>query len=224
MSINDDKSIAEIRFADHQLIFSSLGALYWQEHELLVISDLHLEKGSYHAQRGSPLPLYDSLDTLQRLKRVINTFQPKKVLSLGDNIHDDHAFTRMNKDTKKLLEYLTQEVDEWIWIMGNHDRQVTPELNSSIHFYSHLQLGAITFSHDFREEIPYQIVGHYHPKVRIKNISGKCFLYNNNKIIMPSFGSYTGGFDIDSARFKQITHNEVFQAYLLNKEKMWRVK
>ncbi len=32
------------------------GALYWEEQKLLVVSDLHLEKGSSYANRGVLLP------------------------------------------------------------------------------------------------------------------------------------------------------------------------
>ena len=43
------------------------GALFWEEQRLLVVSDLHLEKGSSFAMRGVLLPPYDTLATLSRL-------------------------------------------------------------------------------------------------------------------------------------------------------------
>ena len=36
------------------------GALFWEEQNLLVVSDLHLEKGSSFAARGVLLPPYDT--------------------------------------------------------------------------------------------------------------------------------------------------------------------
>ena len=47
------------------------GALYWPEHGLLAVSDLHLEKGSSYAARGQLLPPYDTAATLARLTRLI---------------------------------------------------------------------------------------------------------------------------------------------------------
>ena len=43
------------------------GALYWPEEGLLVVADLHLEKGSSFAARGVLLPPYDTAATLARL-------------------------------------------------------------------------------------------------------------------------------------------------------------
>ena len=40
------------------------GALFWEEEGLLVVSDLHLEKGSSFAARGVLLPPYDTVATL----------------------------------------------------------------------------------------------------------------------------------------------------------------
>ena len=47
------------------------GALFWQEQRLLVVSDLHLEKGSSFAMRGVLLPPYDTVATLGRLAAII---------------------------------------------------------------------------------------------------------------------------------------------------------
>ena len=43
------------------------GALFWERERLLVVSDLHLEKGSSFAMRGVLLPPYDTVATLDRL-------------------------------------------------------------------------------------------------------------------------------------------------------------
>ena len=56
--------------------------------DILVVSDLHLEKGSAFARRGMMLPPYDTLATLRILDAVIARHDPKTVISLGDNFHD----------------------------------------------------------------------------------------------------------------------------------------
>ena len=43
------------------------GALLWPARKLLVVADLHLEKGSSFAARGQLLPPYDTRATLDRL-------------------------------------------------------------------------------------------------------------------------------------------------------------
>ena len=59
----------EIEVAGASLVADLAGALYWPQERLLVVADLHLEKGSSFARRGSLLPPYDTADTLARLRR-----------------------------------------------------------------------------------------------------------------------------------------------------------
>ncbi|MBA2650532.1 MAG: ligase-associated DNA damage response endonuclease PdeM [Legionella sp.] len=212
-----------IEFANHQLILSGLGGIYWPGQKLLVVADLHLEKGSYYLTRGNPLPLYDTLDTLSRLEHLVSLYNPQCLLTLGDNIHDVQAVTRMNQENIDLLKKIRDSVSKWVWLIGNHDKHTVPK-EPGLHVCTQLDIETITFTHDLLRDKPWQILGHYHPKATIKNISGKCFLVNNHKIILPAFGSYTGGLNIDSLDFKKIMHPEQFKAYLLNKNKVWRIR
>ena len=55
----------------------SAGALWWADERLLVVADLHLEKGSSFARRGQLLPPYDTPETLARLGRLLDRFEPR---------------------------------------------------------------------------------------------------------------------------------------------------
>jgi len=212
-------------FANHRLIFDGNACIYWPTKEMVIVADLHLEKGSYLAEKGNPIPLYDTIDTLSRLEKIVDYYQPKTLVSLGDNIHDIDALNRIYPQHKLLLEKIANEVRQWVWVMGNHDKNVKP-LNwaSSMIFSASVNIDNILLTHDLVHESAFQIVGHYHPKTTVKNISGKCFLHNDSKIIMPSFGSYTGGFEIESTAFKKALNHELFNAFLLHNQKIWRVK
>src|SRR5208283_2038263 len=78
------------------LIADPAGVLYWPEEGLLVVADLHLEKGSAFAKRGVLLPPYDTATTLARLARLVERYAPRLVVALGDNFHDDHGSLRMS--------------------------------------------------------------------------------------------------------------------------------
>ena len=82
-------------FAGHQWIFDARGALLWPKHKLMVVSDLHFEKGSFFAQQGSLLPQYDSLCNLDGLVTLIEDYQPQIVIALGDSFHDRNAWHRL---------------------------------------------------------------------------------------------------------------------------------
>ena len=103
------------------------GALFWDEQGLLVVSDLHLEKGSSFAARGVLLPPYDTAATLSRLATVIARHDPRMVIALGDSFHDRNAHTRLSTPDRDALAALQLRRD-WIWISGNHDPEQPTEL------------------------------------------------------------------------------------------------
>ena len=72
------------------------GSLYWPEQGLLVVADLHLEKGSSFARRGMLLPPYDTGETLARLARLVAHYAPRMVVALGDNFHDGDGPARLS--------------------------------------------------------------------------------------------------------------------------------
>src|SRR5947209_19579244 len=96
------------------------GALYWPEEGLLVVSDLHLEKGSSFARRGQLLPPYDTGETLARLAQLIAHYVPRTVIALGDNFHDGDGPGRLCGENRGSLAAL-QRRREWILVTGNHD-------------------------------------------------------------------------------------------------------
>src|SRR5256885_9776494 len=83
-----------------------LGALYWPEESLLVVADLHLEKGSSFARRGMLLPPYDTTETLARLAQLIARYAPRVVISLGDNFHDGGGPARLSDTDRASLSAL----------------------------------------------------------------------------------------------------------------------
>ena len=74
-SLDDEAHAARISTVDVAgvtFVADLSGALFWEEQSLLVVSDLHLEKGSSFAARGVLLPPYDTAATLGRLSAVIS--------------------------------------------------------------------------------------------------------------------------------------------------------
>ncbi len=96
------------------------GVLYWPDHGLLAVADLHLEKGSSFASRGQLLPPYDSAATLARLAKLIAHYAPRVVIALGDNFHDGGGPARLGAQDRESLRALKRGRD-WIWLTGNHD-------------------------------------------------------------------------------------------------------
>src|SRR5690349_11160949 len=119
-----------------------LGALFWPGEGLLVVSDLHLEKGSSFARRGQLLPPYDTTETLARLARLITQYAPRTVIALGDNFHDGDGPARLSPQDRASLVAL-QRSREWIWIAGNHDPHPADGIGGT--FAAMLSIGPLTF-------------------------------------------------------------------------------
>ncbi len=86
---------AEITVAGVTLLADCSGALYWPEEQLLVVSDLHLEKGSSFARRGVLLPPYDTASTLEELAGALSRHAVRTVVALGDSFHDQDGPARL---------------------------------------------------------------------------------------------------------------------------------
>ena len=102
---------AEIAVAGESALCDRRGALYFPEHGLLCVSDLHLEKGSSYARRGMLVPPYDTVATLLRLQAVIDHYRPKIVVSLGDSFHDGEGSSRLPSQMRLDLSARDNTVD-----------------------------------------------------------------------------------------------------------------
>ena len=100
-----------IQVAGELLVPDIAGALWWPATRTLVVSDLHLEKGSSLAGRGTLLPPYDTLATLARLDKVLDRFGPCRVIALGDSFHDLGAGARLPEGGHAALKALSVRCD-----------------------------------------------------------------------------------------------------------------
>lgn len=192
----------EIAFGGESIVLDACGALFFSAHGVLAVADLHLEKGSFFAARGNPVPRHDTHDTLARLGAAIATYAPHTVVCLGDSLHDSAAGERMSLPDRHALERLMAGVAAWIWLTGNHDPEI-PAMLGGVSAASH-RLGAVNLAHMPETPARPLIAGHYHPKLSVRlagrqSVSGRCFLYNDALMLMPAFGAYAGGLDARDA-------------------------
>ena len=184
-------------FAGETFAASADGALYWPAREALLVADLHLEKASWFALAGQFLPPYDSHATLSALAAEVERSGAKRLYCLGDSFHDRFGCDRLDSSARELLTSLTSRLD-WTWIVGNHDPGFADHCGGRI--ADEVELGGITFRHEaMREELRPEISGHFHPQLRVhlrgRQVSRRCFVTSASKLIMPAFGSLTGGLD-----------------------------
>jgi DNA ligase-associated metallophosphoesterase len=184
-------------FAGETFFATPGGALFWRDRGALLVADLHLEKASWFARLGQFLPPYDSHATLTALAAAIEQTGATRLYCLGDSFHDRFGCDRLPANARALLTDLTARTD-WTWIVGNHDPGFADHCGGRIE--DEVEVGGIVLRHEaIREDTRPEISGHYHPKLRVnlrgRHVSRRCFVVSATKLIMPAFGSLTGGLD-----------------------------
>lgn len=182
------------------------GALWIEDHRALVVSDLHLEKGSSYARSGQLLPPYDTRATLTRVEALCARLTPSLVVSLGDSFHDGGAVARMDSEDLARLQALCGG-HRFVWIAGNHDPE-TPACLAGERLET-ITLGALVLRHEPSEgAAPGEVAGHLHPAARViggvRSVRARCFATDGARLVMPAFGSYTGGLDLSDEAYRPL--------------------
>lgn len=200
------------------------GALWWPAKRLLAVADMHLEKGSAAAARGTLLPPYDTRTSLDRLAALLRLHQPKTVLCLGDSFHDKTAGKRLHDKDGDALRRMTATCD-WVWIAGNHDPVPPAGLGGRV--AEALTIEALTFRHaPLTAAAPGEIAGHLHPKAAVvsagRRVCRPCFVTDGRRLIMPAFGAYAGGLDVLDSAFRPL-FKRGFQVLMLGRDRIHTV-
>lgn len=125
------------------------------------------------------------------------------MIALGDSFHDRRAESRIADADGARLSRLTSGCD-WVWIEGNHDPAPAGLWGGRV--AEEIVIGPLVFRHQAEDGRPAgEISGHYHPKlsvaVRGRTVTGRCFLSDGLRLVLPAFGAFTGGWMRGIRRF-----------------------
>lgn len=224
MSDPSDTTTAAFEVNGAHLLADPLGGLFWPKQQLLAVADLHLEKGAAFAARGQPLPPYDTPDTLSVIERLVATYTPQTVVTLGDSFHRADSHLWLETSARRRLRALTSRC-RWVWIAGNHDP--APPLELGGEWFTELTIGPLTFRHEpVAGAAPGEIAGHLHPvaKVRTRGRSfrRRCFAVSHMRVVMPAMGAFTGGLNVLDPAFAPLFFGQDFHAWMLSAGKVHR--
>ncbi len=226
--INGPAPAAGVETAVHGVaaVCDPFGALYLPDAGILVVSDLHLEKGAAFARRGMMLPPYDTLATLTVLSAVVSRYDPKLVISLGDNFHDRVGSEHLPDAFRALIVEMARG-REWVWINGNHDPDGTVGLPGSSR--DELHHGGLTFRHEPKSGLQKgEIAGHLHPSATVRrrerSIRRPCFATDGARLLMPAFGVMSGGLDLRHKAMHGLFDHAALVAHLLGRDRVYSVR
>ncbi len=177
-----------VSFAGQDFVARPSGALFWPATATLIVADLHLGRSERMARRGGALlPPYESAETLARLQAECIATGAWRLIALGDTFDDDAAGAELGR----LLAPLAAD-RRAIWVTGNHDPRAGGLPGTVCEAWAE---AGIALRH-IAGQGP-DISGHYHPKLAFAGQRGPVFLLGAAHLILPAFGTYTGGLDCD---------------------------
>lgn len=200
----------DINLGGHVMQAMPSGVLWWPERAILVVADLHLGRAERMAREGGALlPPYETTETLDRLDAEVNRLKPRLIVSLGDSFDDLAAAGNLDEDVTARIDRLAAG-RRLIWIAGNHDPGPVALPGSHL---DQAVIGGVALRHIADPLKPgAEISGHYHPKARVqvkgRRIARRCFLASGDRIILPAFGTYTGGLDVLDPAFNRVSDDD----------------
>ena len=185
-------------FCGQELAALPQGALFWPARRALLLADLHLEKASWFAKGGQMLPPYDSLATLSDVAALAAAFAAEEIWCLGDSFHDRHGCDRLPERARAMLLALTATT-RWTWIVGNHDPGFADQCGGAL--VDEAEVDGLVLRHEAEpgetaaravRPFPSQAA---HPPSRPAGLAPLLRRDRERKLILPAFGSLTGGLD-----------------------------
>lgn len=171
-------------------------AVFWQEKNTLLISDVHLGKVTHFRKHGVAIP-ENAVDTnFKRLDEMIDFFSPETIIFLGDLFH-----SKKNREWELFDSWVKSAEAKIILIAGNHDvisQQHYDDLGISVLNEITTDVFLLTHHPEVREGL-FNICGHIHPAIELRGMGRQfmklpCFFQTQNQLILPAFGEFTGTF------------------------------
>jgi len=207
-----------------KLVLDKSGAAWWPCNRTLIFADLHFEKGSSYARGRQFLPPYDTRATLLRMAEVVARRAPVRIIALGDSFHDAHAAERLGEEERGLLGALAAKA-HFIWITGNHDPHPPAWLGGAV--MAQWREAGLVFRHEPQADGERgEVAGHLHPAASVakygRGVRRRCFVADAARLLLPSFGAYTGGLDVGDPAITGLFGNS-FHAFMLGQDRVYAI-
>lgn len=171
------------------------------------VSDLHLGKTTHFRRRGLAVPEGDELRDLRRLGAFTRRHALRRLVVLGDLVHTASGLVTEVED--RFAAWLERHPRlEVRLVRGNHDRGAgaLPRAWRIDVVDGPVSDGPLTLRHEPDDagggapsESRPTLAGHLHPTVTLGSstrgdrLRARCFWYRRGELVLPAFGSFTGG-------------------------------
>ncbi len=200
-SVIGSSSMLQIQLEAFEVVLLPQKAAYIAQYGLLLVSDIHLGKSETFQAMGIPIANRVNQVNIERLQSLCDRWQPKQLIILGDLFHSSFAW--VPEVLEAWLAFLHQSNVSVRLLLGNHDRALLTRLQTLPMecLTTAIEQDKLVLSHE-PVAIPgcFNICGHIHPclrlKTRLDSLRLPCFHYEPEQLTLPSFGEFTGGYEI----------------------------
>ena len=192
-------SVVEI--AGERLLLLPEKAVYWPAQQMLIIADIHFGKAASFRAQGIPVPRGTTTENLLGLDALIERHGARHVVFLGDFLHARAAHASSTQQAM-LAWRQSRPGLRLTLVRGNHDKHAGDPaaiLDIDLVDEPHI-VGPFAFCHHPDLDLDgggYALAGHVHPAwvlaTRFDSLRLPCFVVGSERMILPSFGSFTGG-------------------------------
>lgn len=189
----------------------SLPALYDPEHDLLVISDLHLGLEKTMTSKGNYVPSSQLDDIKEDIREAREDTEASRILINGDLKNQFRTSYSETEEIEEFLNFLKAKFDEVIVVEGNHDTLIESTLENAevklegsyledgkLYIHGHEELGQYEL-----QDFDTVLIGHEHPAIALEDEIGvrekiPALLYgpmdkDRRIIVMPAFSRIANG-------------------------------
>lgn len=188
-----------VRVAGETVLLLPEKALYWPAEKMLIVADIHFGKAAAFRALGVPVPRGTTTENLLGLDALVDAHGAQHIVFLGDFLHARAAHASATQQA--MLAWRERRSSLRLTLVrGNHDRHAgdpAAQLGIALVDEPH-EVGPFAFCHHPDIDTPgYALAGHIHPvyvlATRFDALRLPCFVVGSERMILPSFGSFTGG-------------------------------
>jgi DNA ligase-associated metallophosphoesterase len=188
-----------VELSGEQLVLLPQKAAFWARERMLIIADIHFGKAAAFRSFGIPVPKGTTTENLDALDALIELTGANHILFLGDFLHARAAHAASTQAAMLAWRHRRRELILTL-VRGNHDKHAgDPAEQLGIDLVDEpYTVGPYSFCHHPDIDAPgYVLAGHVHPvyvlATRSDALRLPCFIAGPRRMILPSFGAFTGG-------------------------------